>query len=151
MMSAESLDTQTVATDLALASGTMSRLLGQAAGQGRSVTAWRVLSSLERLGAQRVGDLAVEQRVAQPTMTGLIIRLENDQLVQRQSDPNDGRASLVSLTENGLQEIRGYRSRAINVLLSGIGDFSQEEQLALARVVPLLQHINEQIAAGLDG
>jgi len=150
-MSDAPLDSSAVATDLALASGTMSRLLGQAAGQRRSVTAWRVLSSLDRLGAQRVGDLAIEQRVAQPTMTGLIIRLENDHMVQRQPDPKDGRASLVSLTDAGRQEIQGYRQRAISVLLGGMGGFSDEEQQALARVVPLLQQINEQIAADLDG
>lgn len=150
-MSDAPLDAGTVATDLALASGTMSRLLGQAAGQGRSVTAWRVLSSLDRLGAQRVGDLAIEQRVAQPTMTGLIIRLENDGMVQRQPDPKDGRASLVSLSDAGRNEIRGYRQRAIDVLLGGMDAFSEAEQQALARVVPLIQQINEQIAADLDG
>ncbi|MEF9872555.1 MAG: MarR family transcriptional regulator, partial [Glutamicibacter sp.] len=91
-MSDLSTEASGIATGVALASGTMSRLLGRAAGQGRSVTAWRVLSTLDRLGPQRVGDLAIEQRVAQPTMTGLVIRMENDQLVQRQPDPGDGRA-----------------------------------------------------------
>ncbi|ALG29280.1 hypothetical protein AOZ07_09980 [Glutamicibacter halophytocola] len=150
-MSDAPLDAGAVATDLALASGTMSRLLGQAAGQGRSVTAWRVLSSLDRLGAQRVGDLAIEQRVAQPTMTGLIIRLENDHMVQREPDPKDGRASLVSLTGTGREEIHGYRQRAINVLLGGMDEFSDAEQQALARVVPLMLRINDRIAADLDG
>ncbi|MGP9528405.1 MarR family winged helix-turn-helix transcriptional regulator [Glutamicibacter sp. AOP5-A2-18] len=149
-MSDAPTDSKSVAADVAHASGTMSRLLGQSAGQGRSVTAWRVLSSLDRLGAQRVGDLAIEQRVAQPTMTGLVIRLEKDRMVKRQDDPKDRRASLVNLTKAGRREIEGYRERAMNVLLGGIEGFSEEDQRVLARAVALLQQLNNQIAAGLD-
>ncbi|GAA3305231.1 MULTISPECIES: MarR family winged helix-turn-helix transcriptional regulator [Glutamicibacter] len=149
-MSDPSTEASDIATGVALASGTMSRLLGRAAGQGRSVTAWRVLSTLDRLGPQRVGDLAVEQRVAQPTMTGLVIRMENDGLVQRQPDPKDGRASLVSLTSEGKEAIEAYRQRAIASLAGGIDSFSAEERQVMAQAVPLLQRLNGQVAAQLD-
>ena len=139
-----------IATGVAIASGTMARLLGRAAGQGRSVTAWRVLSVLDRLGPQRVGDLAIEQRVAQPTMTGLVIRMENDQLLQRQPDPDDGRASLVKLTDAGKEAVEAYRQRAIMALAGDISSFSAKEQEILARAVPLLQRLNDQVASKLD-
>ncbi|MEF9980549.1 MAG: MarR family transcriptional regulator [Glutamicibacter sp.] len=149
-MSDLSTEASGIATGVALASGTMSRLLGRAAGQGRSVTAWRVLTTLDRLGPQRVGDLAIEQRVAQPTMTGLVIRMENDQLVQRQPDPGDGRASLVSLTGDGKEAIEAYRQRAISSLAGGIDSFSAEERRILAQAVPLLHGLNALVAATRD-
>lgn len=145
-----STDPSDIATGVAIGSGTMARLLGRAAGQGRSVTAWRVLSSLDRLGAQRVGDLAIEQRVAQPTMTGLVIRLENELLVHRQPDPKDGRASLVKLTAAGSEAVAAYRQRAIDALAGGIDALSSAEREILAQAIPLLQRLNKHVADDLD-
>lgn len=149
-MNNETLNSNEIAAAVAVSSGTLSRLLGHAAGQGRSVTAWRVLAGLDRDGAQRVGDLAIGQRVAQPTMTGLVIRLEQDGMVTRKSDPSDRRVSLVALTERGKQEVDGYRSRAIEALAGSIGAFSAEEQQVLAAATPLLQRLCEDLAVNLD-
>ncbi|GGL76303.1 MarR family winged helix-turn-helix transcriptional regulator [Glutamicibacter protophormiae] len=135
---------------IAVSSGTLSRLLGHAAGQGRSVTAWRVLSGLDRDGAQRVGDLALQQRVAQPTMTGLVIRLEQDHMVSRRPDPNDGRASLVELTAQGREEVEAYRLRAYTALAGGIQALPDADQQVLATAAPLLAKLCEELAAQLD-
>ena len=83
-------------------------------------------------------------------MTGLVIRMENDGLVQRQPDPKDGRASLVSLTGEGKEAIEAYRQRAIASLAGGIDSFSAEERQVMAQAVPLLQRLNGQVAAQLD-
>ena len=139
------------AAGIAVASGTLSRLLGHAAGQGRSVTAWRVLSGLDRDGAQRVGDLALQQRVAQPTMTGLVIRLEQDGLVSRRPDPHDGRASLVELTGQGRNEVEAYRLRAYTALAGGIQALPEADQQILGTAAPLLQKLCDELAAQLDG
>lgn len=149
-MSNTSTDSNEIATGVAIASGTMARLLGRAAGQGRSVTAWRVLSVLDRLGPQRVGDLAVEQRVAQPTMTGLVIRLENDHLVMRHPDPNDGRASLVVLTASGKTAVDAYRQRAIDSIAGGLETFTEAEKEILAQSVALLQRLNDHLDIRLE-
>ena len=97
--------------------------------------------------AERVGDLAIEQRVAQPTMTGLVIRMENDQLLQRQPDPDDGRASLVKLTDAGKEAVEAYRQRAIMALAGDISSFSAKEQEILAQAVPPRQRLNDQVAS----
>ncbi|MGO2052026.1 MarR family transcriptional regulator [Arthrobacter sp. MYb229] len=139
-----------LAGGLTLFSGAMSRLLGQAAGDGRSVTAWRVLSVLHRQGPQRVGDLAVQQRIAQPSMTGLVMRLEKDGLVQRAADPQDGRASLVSVTELGVEELTAYRQRAINALTGSIEAMTEPERETLNRALPLLERMVLELAENLD-
>ncbi|GAA1414174.1 MarR family transcriptional regulator [Glutamicibacter uratoxydans] len=149
-MSNDPLPANDIAAGITMTAGTMSRLLGHIAGQGRSVTAWRVLAGLDRDGAQRVGDLAIGQRVAQPTMTGLVIRLEQDGMVIRQTDPRDRRVSLVALTERGKQEVDGYRARAIQALGGTIGELSTKEQVVLSSALPLLQRLCEDMAAELD-
>ena len=110
----------------------------------------RVLSVLDDLGPLTVTQLATAYSCSQPTMTGLVIRMENDGLVQRQPDPKDGRASLVSLTGEGKEAIEAYRQRAIASLAGGIDSFSAEERQVMAQAVPLLQRLNGQVAAQLD-
>ena len=65
----------------------LTQLLRAQAHRGRSVGSLLVLARLDAGGPQRVTDLAAAERVAQPTMTGLIGRLEADGLVRRPPTP----------------------------------------------------------------
>jgi DNA-binding MarR family transcriptional regulator len=47
----------------------------------------------------RMGELAARARLSKQTMTTMVRLLERDGLVERRADPNDGRATLVFLTE----------------------------------------------------
>jgi MarR family transcriptional regulator, organic hydroperoxide resistance regulator len=46
----------------------------------------------------RIGELARRARLSKQAMTELVPRLERDGLVERRTDPSDGRASLIFLT-----------------------------------------------------
>src|SRR5919206_1253464 len=46
----------------------------------------------------RMGEVAGRARLSKQTMTTMVRLLERDGLVERRSDPDDGRASLVFLT-----------------------------------------------------
>jgi DNA-binding MarR family transcriptional regulator len=46
----------------------------------------------------RMSELARQARLSKQTLTTLVPRLERDGLIERQSDPRDGRAALVFLT-----------------------------------------------------
>ena len=46
----------------------------------------------------RIGELARRARLSKQAMTALIRRLERDGLVERDSDPADARAAVISLT-----------------------------------------------------
>ncbi len=50
---------------------------------------------------RRVGELASELDVTQPTVSDSILALESKQLLTRTPDPTDRRASVLSLTESG--------------------------------------------------
>lgn len=53
----------------------------------------------------RIGEIARRARLSKQTMTTMVRLLERDGLVERRSDPQDGRAALVSLTPRA-QEFR---------------------------------------------
>lgn len=135
-----------LASQISTSAAFMSRLLGRVAGQGRSVTAWRVLSTLDRHGAQRVGDLAGHERIAQPTMTGLVGRLEREGLVTRSADPQDRRAALVEITGQGQAALQGYRAHATAALSQALGQMSQAELDTLRQA----QQLYTRVVASLE-
>jgi DNA-binding MarR family transcriptional regulator len=57
-----------------------------------------VLVPLFEKDGLRMGELARRARLSKQAMTELVRRLERDGLVERRTDPSDGRASLVFLT-----------------------------------------------------
>ena len=50
----------------------------------------------------RMGELARRARLAKQTMTTMVRMLERDGLVRRETDPDDGRATRIHLTERAL-------------------------------------------------
>lgn len=50
----------------------------------------------------RMGELARRARLAKQTMTTMVRLLERDGLVRRETDPDDGRATRIHLTERAL-------------------------------------------------
>lgn len=67
-----------------------------------------VLAALRRAGAPHQlspGQLMQETMVTSGTMTNRLDRLEELQLITRESDPSDGRGSLVTLTKAGMRAV----------------------------------------------
>lgn len=61
----------------------------------------RALSLLEEQGAVRVSTFARLDRCSQPSATALLKRLGEEGLVSREPDPDDCRAVLVGITDDG--------------------------------------------------
>ena len=66
-----------------------------------TLTQGSVLSELVNGGPRRMSALAELERVRMPSMTNVVRRLERLGLVARRPDPEDGRAVLVEVTEEG--------------------------------------------------
>lgn len=81
---------------------------------GLSAARFSVLAALRYGGAQRLGDLARLEGVAQPTMTKLVAGLERDRLVIRRADSGDRRGTVVELTADGRALVRRARARKID-------------------------------------
>jgi DNA-binding MarR family transcriptional regulator len=104
----------------------------RAAPSRMSSTSVTTLDSLAHSGPQRVTDLAVQQSVAQPSMTTLVNRLCHEGYAERLPHPRDGRSMLVGITAAGrraLHERHTERAAALELAISGL---SPEHQSALA-------------------
>ena len=73
--------------------------------QRLSFTTLSVLHTLARRSPLRLGELTATEQVTQSAITQVVTRLENDGLVERRTDPRDGRAVLVHITPGGSEVV----------------------------------------------
>ncbi|MTD53328.1 MarR family transcriptional regulator [Amycolatopsis sp. RM579] len=96
---------------------------------------------------RRLTTLAVAEGVSQPSMSQLVQRLERQGLVTRISDPEDGRASLVALTESGralLQERRRiHRERLAGLIATLPAEDAAALRLAISVIQPVVGRLTE--------
>lgn len=70
----------------------------------------RALSQIAELEPVRIGELAKADRCSQPTMSGLVRRLEERGFVERLPDPADSRVRRVILNARGREELGAVRA-----------------------------------------
>src|SRR3954469_17921900 len=87
--------------DLVVASHRLTRLGARVTGSTESPATWRTLSVLQSSGAMRLGELASNSRVSQPTMTKLVRNLVESEWVKRIADTDDARAWQIAITPKG--------------------------------------------------
>jgi DNA-binding MarR family transcriptional regulator len=102
-----------------------------------------VLHTLSRQGPLRLTDLLATEQLKQPALTSLVAKLEQDGLLQRRPDPNDGRAMLLSLTRTGRQIVRSRRSDRVAKLTALVDRLTAEERAVLAGSVQVLTRLTE--------
>ena len=103
-----------------------------------SMTAAVTLASLERIGPQRLTDLAAREGVTQPAMTQLITRLEDAGLARREASPDDGRVVLVAITAEGRETLAPRRTVRTERLGGILAALSPEHLAALSAALPAL-------------
>jgi len=62
---------------------------------------WRVLRVLGEHGAVETGRVAREAFILGPSLTGVLARMERDELITRSRDPEDQRRTVVEATARG--------------------------------------------------
>ncbi len=105
-----------------------------------------VLETLSDGRSRRVGDLAAELDIAQPTLSDALVPLGRRRLVHRRNDPADRRATVVTLSDAG-EELAHQIATELAPLTSG-GDPSATHQRAAALRV-LLEEIARLQSAGV--
>lgn len=123
-----------------------SRTVGRNVGGARSLISVRVLANLRHGGPLRVGELAARESVSQPTMTGIVNRLEADNLVQRRSDERDARASVITLTEAGSAELDRSRAASAASVRPALTALAPEDLHTLERAAALLGDLADALA-----
>ena len=96
----------------------------------------RLMSLLDELGPSTIGTLASADRCSQPTMTGLVNGLVERGWLQRTPHPDDARAQLVSMTEQGRSVLSDVRRRNADLVAERIASTGRSpEDLAIAVAV----------------
>ena len=139
MTTATTTDTRELAAALGPRVARLVRLLIIEAGSV-SRTQLSVLASL-RDGPHRVTALAELERVAQPSMTALVSRLEDAGWVTREPDPTDGRVVNVAITPAGLETLDRHTTARAEALAARLAALAPEERAALAAALPALDSL----------
>ena len=71
---------------------------------------WRVLRVLGEHGAVETGRVAREAFILGPSLTGVLARMERDELITRSRDPDDQRRTVVEATPRGMKLVRKLSS-----------------------------------------
>jgi DNA-binding MarR family transcriptional regulator len=143
----KSRDTQTrstqvdyVSSELIPRAALLTRLLIRQLNGERSRTELGLLRALSG-GPRRITELAELEGIAQPTTTILIKQLEQQGLVTRERQPDDGRVVLVTLTKAGSVALADFRARTGAVLGAYLAEISDEQVEALANATETLEHL----------
>ncbi|QNK70596.1 homoprotocatechuate degradation operon regulator HpaR [Variovorax sp. PAMC26660] len=67
---------------------------------------WRVLRVLGEHGAVDTGRVAREAFILGPSLTGVLARMERDDLITRSRDPADQRRTVVEATPHGMKLVK---------------------------------------------
>ena len=115
-----------------------------------SASATLVLNRLNREGPMRLTALAEAEGASQSGMTQLVQRMERQGLLERCSDPGDGRASVVVIGDAGKQlwDARAGARRARIVTL--MGSVSPDDQVALWLAAQVVVRVLGQMSKNAD-
>ena len=104
---------------------------------------WALLVPLEQDGEQRCSALAVRAGVDVSVASRQLAALERAGYVERRPDPDDGRASLMHLTDGGARALAVTRALRTEWAAAALADWDEDD----AR---LLSGLLERLAADLE-
>jgi len=129
-----------VSQQLPPGAGLLVRLLVRELGSELSRTEVGLLNTLSER-PRRITELAEFEGLAQPTMTSLVKALEQQGLVRRDRQADDGRVVLVHLTDSGAAALEDYRARAREMLGRNLAEIPDEQVEALAAATDALAQL----------
>jgi DNA-binding MarR family transcriptional regulator len=103
-----------------------------------------VLSSVERLGAPTLGELAASEKVQPPSMTRQVDALVAAGLLAREVHPVDRRIVQVRLTAGGERTLHQNRSVRTAFVASRLKRLPADERARLGELVGLLEKLVEE-------
>jgi len=115
----------------------------------RGVTPTRLtaMATLEKCGPMRSGDLADRLSITAASMSRLVEALEEGGWVEREPDPEDRRAQLLSLSDDGRETLARMRSEGTGELAEAIRALPASERDLLAAALPVLVRLSDDLVA----
>lgn len=106
---------------------------------------WRIITKLGRADGMSQVALASAIDTDPMTLSAILKRLADRKLVRRAPDPQDGRAKIVTLTEDGLALYRIVEGLGVELYKTAIAGMDPAETNAL---IEGLSHIRDNLAGG---
>ncbi|MBS1838157.1 MAG: MarR family transcriptional regulator [Actinobacteria bacterium] len=119
----------------------LARRLRQVADARLTPSQHSVMMSIHRHGPLTLGELADLERVAQPTISRVVAKLEGDGLVERMPDATDGRVVRVVVTPDGAELLEAARSRKVAWIDDRLAQLTPEERDHLLAALPALERL----------
>ncbi|MCJ1714783.1 MarR family winged helix-turn-helix transcriptional regulator [Microbacterium sp. M1A1_1b] len=139
-MSRRQTDRNEIAARLAAAVGRINRRArSDAASLGYGIVS--ALATVQREGPLRPGDLSRLEVVTKPTMTRILTELEQRGLIEREADPTDGRAFMVSITDAGVAAVEDARTQRTGIVAELIHDLPAADLAAIAGALDALERV----------
>jgi DNA-binding MarR family transcriptional regulator len=136
-------DTTAIAARLRLSATRLARQLRQESDAGLSPSQLSALATIERHGSLTLGALAEQERVAPPSVTKVVAKLEAAALVVRRLDEADRRVAWVSTTPLGTARLAKIRQRKTMWLSAQIAQLDDNQRRRLADALDVLDALTE--------
>jgi DNA-binding MarR family transcriptional regulator len=145
----EIIDVQSVAGALQVSIGLLRRRQRQRQTQVKgdlTLPETSALARLDRGGPTTVTALARLEQISSQSMGATLGALENRGLVERRSDPEDGRRAVISATASGLRVLQDHRNaRTEQLTLALSSGFTPSELKRLKAAAPLIERLAQSI------
>lgn len=122
----------------------LARQLRQHAGGHLTATQSSVLGTVSRHGPISISELASRERLSLPMISKVVGVLEDEGLVVRETDPEDGRVRLIALHARGRAWIVESRERRDRWLAERLRHLDHDSRAALATAVTVLAELIEE-------
>ena len=136
-----SLAAAEIAARLRLSATRLARRLRQESGAGLSPSQQSALAVIANHGPLTLGALAEHERVAPPSITKVVSKLECDGLVVRTPDPGDRRVCRVAISPEGSALLEESRRRKTAWLTARISELDPDRQRHLADALDVLDEL----------
>ncbi|MGH9040334.1 MAG: MarR family winged helix-turn-helix transcriptional regulator [Acidimicrobiia bacterium] len=140
----EATEAAELAGRLRLAVTRLARQMRQETDTGLSPTLLATLASVAAAGPLTLGELAVREKVAPPTITRAVAGLESDGLVVRRIDPADRRVARVEVTPTGRRLLERARTRKNAWLVRRLRGLPSDDVRRLTEAVGALEALAGQ-------
>ena len=139
-----SLDNAAMAASLRLSATRLARQLRQGSDAGLTPSQLSVLATIDRHGSLTLGALAEQERVAPPSITKVVAKLEAAGLVARRLDERDRRVAWVDLTNAGSARLAKIRQRKTVWLAARIAQLDTDQRDRLAAALDVLDDLTSE-------
>jgi DNA-binding MarR family transcriptional regulator len=135
------VDIAEVAARLRLSTTRLARRLRQEATTGHTPSQMSALATIANHGPMTLGALADHERVAPPSITKVLAKLEGEGLVERTTDPTDRRVTHVTATKAGRSLVDESRRRKTTWLAARLRELPDDDLAGICAALDALEHL----------